>query len=135
MARQYDNTNTLMLFRNDRKESPKHPDWKGTYTDSQNVEYWADAWLNSSVNGDYIKCKIGKRKEPRPDYQSAPPQRDMYEHDRAQSYEPPPEPYPQTSARDDQLVYAMPPGASEAVRIPMGSARSMGWPIVPGPQR
>jgi len=40
----YDNTNKGALFKNDRKESPNHPDYKGTIN-VEGTEYWASGWI------------------------------------------------------------------------------------------
>jgi len=40
----YDNTNKGALFKNDRKESPSHPDYKGTIN-VEGTEYWASGWI------------------------------------------------------------------------------------------
>lgn len=42
--------NTGSLFRNDRKESDTHADYKGQAVIG-GVEFWLDAWLNESSNG------------------------------------------------------------------------------------
>lgn len=47
MAGQYDDTNRGVLFKNDRKESPNHPDYKG----SINVggeDYWISGWIKTA---------------------------------------------------------------------------------------
>lgn len=47
---EYDNTNRGTLFRNDRRESDKHPQ----YTGSINVngeEFWLSAWIKESRDG------------------------------------------------------------------------------------
>ncbi len=44
---EYDDTNRGQIWKNDRKESERHPDFKG----SLNVEgkdYWVSAWLRSA---------------------------------------------------------------------------------------
>jgi uncharacterized protein (DUF736 family) len=46
----YDNTNSGALFRNDRKESDKHPDYRGELNVG-GVEYWVSAWLKTSGKG------------------------------------------------------------------------------------
>lgn len=40
----YDNTNKGALFKNDRKESPNHPDYKGAIN-VEGTEYWASGWI------------------------------------------------------------------------------------------
>jgi uncharacterized protein (DUF736 family) len=46
----YDDTNRGALFKNDKKESDRHPDYRG----SINVggkEYWLSSWLKTSAKG------------------------------------------------------------------------------------
>lgn len=47
MAKEYDNTNKGVLFKNDRKDSEKHPDYKGNIN-IDGAEYWLDAWINEA---------------------------------------------------------------------------------------
>jgi uncharacterized protein (DUF736 family) len=42
--------NTGSLFKNDRKESDTHPDYKGQAL-INGVECWLDAWINESNSG------------------------------------------------------------------------------------
>jgi hypothetical protein len=44
---QYDNTNTGMLSRNDRKEKDTHPDFKG-FCDIEGTEYWISGWIREA---------------------------------------------------------------------------------------
>lgn len=46
----YDNRNTGMLARNDRKEQPNHPDYRGTIN-VDGVEYWLSGWLKEGKAG------------------------------------------------------------------------------------
>jgi len=46
----YDNTNTGALFKNDKKVSEKHPDYKGT-ANVDGTEYWVSAWIKTSKSG------------------------------------------------------------------------------------
>ena len=46
----YDNNNTGALFKNDKKESDKHPDYRGNAT-IDGVEYWQSVWLKKSKSG------------------------------------------------------------------------------------
>lgn len=48
---EYDNTNRGVLFKNDKKESDKHPDYKGSYTDGSGSEHWLSAWIKMDKNG------------------------------------------------------------------------------------
>lgn len=48
MNQQYDNRGRAVLFRNDRKEGEKDPDYKGNLTLLDGTECWLDAWLQKS---------------------------------------------------------------------------------------
>jgi hypothetical protein len=47
MSQQYDNTNSGILSRNDRKEKDTHPDFKGA-ADIEGVAYWISAWVKEA---------------------------------------------------------------------------------------
>ena len=40
---QYDNTNRGQIWGNDKKETPNHPDFRGS-VNVEGVEYWVSAW-------------------------------------------------------------------------------------------
>ena len=40
----YDRTNRGSIWKNDRKETDNHPDFTGSFTDANGVEYWVSAW-------------------------------------------------------------------------------------------
>lgn len=68
MSQQYDNTNRGVLFKNDRKESDKHPDYNG----SINVggqEYWLSAWIKEGNKGKFFSMSVKPK-----DAQQAPAQ-------------------------------------------------------------
>lgn len=46
----YDNNNSGSLFINDRKESDRHPDFKGS-AEVDGVEYWVSMWKKVSKDG------------------------------------------------------------------------------------
>ena len=46
----YDNTNRGALFKNDDKQSDKHPDYKGSIN-IDGVEYWLSSWIKTSKQG------------------------------------------------------------------------------------
>jgi len=54
---------TGSLFKNDRKESDTHPDYKGSAL-LNGVEYFLDAWINTSKSGDkYISLKFKPKEQ------------------------------------------------------------------------
>jgi hypothetical protein len=46
----YDNNNSGMLAKNDRKETDKHPDYNGQ-AEVDGVEYWLGAWVKEGKAG------------------------------------------------------------------------------------
>ena len=47
---EYDNNNTGALFKNDKKQSDRHPDYNGS-CEVNGVEMWMSAWLKTSNGG------------------------------------------------------------------------------------
>ena len=47
---EYDNTNRGSLFKNDRKETDKHPNYKGSLNVA-GTDYWISAWIKKSKEG------------------------------------------------------------------------------------
>ncbi len=57
--------NTGSLFKNDKKETDSHPDYKGSGLIDGVGEVWIDAWINEARDGSkYMSLKF-KRKEQR----------------------------------------------------------------------
>ena len=57
----YDNNLTGALFKNDKKETEKHPDYKGS-CEINGTEYWVSSWLNESKNGrKYLSLKFNAK--------------------------------------------------------------------------
>ncbi len=55
--------NTGVLFKNDRKTEDRHPDYTGSVTLEDGLDYYLDAWKNQSKGGkNYLKIRIGKQK-------------------------------------------------------------------------
>lgn len=45
---QYDNSNTGMLFKNDKGDNEKRPDYKGSLVVLQPGEYWISGWIREA---------------------------------------------------------------------------------------
>ena len=54
--------NSGSLFRNDKKESEKHPDYKGSAI-INGVEYWLSSWINETNGKKYMAIKFQAKDE------------------------------------------------------------------------
>ena len=73
MNQPYDNEKKIALFRNDKGDNPKRPDYRGTLT-INGVEYKASLWIRQDKKGnDYLNGSIEVKTEgaPKPMNQSA----------------------------------------------------------------
>lgn len=52
----YDNTNSGMLMRNERRQSDNHPEFTGSIN-VEGVDYWVSAWVNEGKPGSKIEGK------------------------------------------------------------------------------
>lgn len=73
---EYDNNNRGALFINDRKESDKHPDWKGRINIA-GVDHWLSGWKKQTQKGPVLSLSLGEPCErqapaPEPAPRSAP---------------------------------------------------------------
>lgn len=63
----YDNNMRGVLFRNDRKENDKHPDYKGS-CEVNGQEMWLSAWIQTSKAGaKYMSLQFEPKDVPRAD--------------------------------------------------------------------
>lgn len=73
MSKQYDNTNTGRLFKNDKMRPDKQdPEYTGD-ANFEGQDYWVSAWINETKEGrKYFRMKFkaktasGTRSEPQP---------------------------------------------------------------------
>lgn len=66
---QYDNTNRGALFKNERKTSDNHPEYKGSIN-VNGVEFWLSAWIKDGAKGKFMSLSI----QPKEAQRQAPPQ-------------------------------------------------------------
>jgi len=61
----YDDTNTGVLFKNDKAGNPKRPDYRGSMNWG-GEERWLSAWVKKSGSGQsFMSIAVGDLKEPR----------------------------------------------------------------------
>lgn len=72
----YDNTNTGMLARNERKDKETHPDFTGTIN-VDGVEFWLSGWTREGKPGSKMEGKryFSLAVKPKEERQAAPQQR------------------------------------------------------------
>lgn len=73
---QYDYTNRGVIFKNDRKESANHPDYKGQMN-IDGVEVWLSAWIKDGAKGKFMSISATlkdapKQSQPAPSRPAAP---------------------------------------------------------------
>jgi hypothetical protein len=60
---EYDNNNKGVLFKNNKKETDKHPDYNGSIN-IDGTDYWLSAWINKDKNGNsYMSLSRGEAKQ------------------------------------------------------------------------
>lgn len=60
MANDYPNSGAL--FKNDRKEQPNHPDYKGS-AEIDGVDYWLSAWIKEGKSGKFMSLSFKPKEE------------------------------------------------------------------------
>jgi uncharacterized protein (DUF736 family) len=59
---EYDNSNRGSLFKNDRKDDAKFPDYKGSIN-VDGTDYWLSAWIKVSKDGNKFMSLSVKNKD------------------------------------------------------------------------
>lgn len=60
----YDNSMRGVLFKNDRKENNKHPDYKGQ-CEIDGEEYWLSAWIKTGAKGKFMSLSFTAKEQPK----------------------------------------------------------------------
>jgi uncharacterized protein (DUF736 family) len=76
MAKEFDNELRGVLFKNDKKQNDKHPDYKGQCQVS-GVEYWVSAWIKSGNKGKFLSLSFSTKDAKPAGKKSAPPSNDF----------------------------------------------------------
>ena len=64
--------NSGAFFKNDKGDNPNRPDYRGTYTDANGVDYWASAWVKKDKNGNSYLSFTTQVKEANPEPKEEP---------------------------------------------------------------
>ena len=64
---EYDNTNSGILYINDRRTKPTHANFKGSCTiktpDGELVEYWVSGWEKSGKKGPFVSLAFEPKEQ------------------------------------------------------------------------
>ena len=64
---EYDNTNSGVLYINDRRTKPTHANFKGSCTiktpDGELVEYWVSGWEKSGKKGPFVSLAFEPKEQ------------------------------------------------------------------------
>lgn len=69
----YDNTNSGVLFKNDKEGNEKRPDYKGSINVG-GTEFWLSAWIKDSAKGKFMSLSVQPKENRQSPRQAAPAQ-------------------------------------------------------------
>ena len=58
----YDNNLSGALFKNDKGDNEKRPDYKGS-AEIEGVQYWVSAWIRDTAKGKCLSMKYEKKEQ------------------------------------------------------------------------
>lgn len=65
MAKGYDDRNTGVLFKNDKKGNDKAPDYTGSFTNENNEKMDLAAWIRDGKKGKFLSVKVSEKFQPK----------------------------------------------------------------------
>lgn len=68
--------NSGVLFKNDKKESEKHPDYKGSMI-VNGEDYWLSAWIKEGKNGKFMGLALSPKDDQPPAKSTPRPSKQM----------------------------------------------------------
>jgi len=68
----YDNTNSGVLFKNDKQGNEKRPDYKGSI-DVNGTEYWLSSWIKDGQKGKFMSLSVQPKDEQPKTQNDSPP--------------------------------------------------------------
>ena len=57
---EYDNNLSGVLFKNDKGDNEKRPDYKGS-AEIEGVQYWVSAWIRDGAKGKFMSMKYERK--------------------------------------------------------------------------
>jgi hypothetical protein len=63
---QYDNSNSFVLFKNDKGDNPNRPDYTGTITLEDGTEKRLAAWIKEGKKGKFMAGKVSEKQPSQP---------------------------------------------------------------------
>ena len=59
---EYDNNLSGVLFKNDKGDNEKRPDYKGS-AEIEGVQYWVSAWIRDGAKGKFMSMKYERKEQ------------------------------------------------------------------------